>query len=227
MPNIFDRLTSILRANINDTLDHAEDPEAMLNQIIRDMQDALKTADSDIADQIAQQKMIQADLDEARQNTDAWNQKATLAVSKNMDDLARQALARANDYSDQTTLFQKQLDAQRQAVTELKTKRDALQEKYQAALRNKDMLISRAKRAQAQSRITQVSQKISQVDYSSDLDRMERRIREMEARSDAEAEVAGSQTSVEDQFHKMGEDQRVEDQLAALKAKVGQQQADK
>ncbi len=224
MPNILDRVTNILRANINDALDHAENPEAMLNQIIRDMQDALRQADSDIAEQIAQQKMIQGDLDEAKQNADAWNQKASLAVSKNMDDLARQALARANDYTDQVALYQKQLDAQTHAVAELKSKRDALQDKYEAALRNKDMLISRAKRAQAQQRMTQVSNKISSVDYSSDLQHMERRIQEMEARADAQEEVASSHTSVDDQFQKLATDDRVEQQLQALKAQQQQQQ---
>jgi phage shock protein A len=223
MANILDRVTSILRANINDALDNAENPEAMLNQIIRDMQDALRQADSDIADQIAQQKMMQSDLDTAKRNADAWNQKAALAVSKGGDDLARQALARANDYSDQVTVYQKQLDAQTHAVTELKTKRDALQEKYEAAVRNRDVLISRAKRAQAQQRITTASSKISMLDYSSDLEHMERRIQEMEARADAQTEVAESHTSLDDQFHKLQEDDRVEQQLAALKAAQAKQ----
>lgn len=218
MPSILDRVTSILRANINDALDHAENPEALLNQIIRDMQDALKQADSDIAEQIAQQKMIESDLNEAKQNSDAWNQKAKLAVSKGMDDLARQALARTNDYTDQVAVYQKQLDAQAHAVAELKSKRDALQDKYESALRNKEMLISRAKRAQAQSRMTAASHKISTVDYSSDLQRMERRIKEQEARADAQEEVADAPTSVDDQFSKLTEDDRVEQQLQALKA---------
>ncbi len=219
MANIIDRVTSILRANLNDALDHAENPEAMLNQIIRDMQDALKQADSDIAEQIAQQKMIESDLNEAQQNTAAWNQKAELAVSKNMDDLARQALARANDYTDQVAVYQKQLDAQMHAVSELKSKRDALQEKYESALRNKDMLISRAKRAQAQERMTKASGKVSNIDYSSDLQRMERRIQEQEARAQAQEEVDHSHTSVDEQFDKLSEDDRVEQQLQALKAK--------
>ncbi len=219
MANILDRVTNILRANVNDALDHAENPEAMLNQIIRDMQDALRVADSDIAEQIAQQKMIQSDLDTAKQNTDAWQQKAELAVSKNMDDLARQALARVNDYNDQVAVYQKQLDAQTHAVTELKAKRDQLQEKYDTALRNKDMLISRAKRAQAQQRMTQVASKVSTTDYGSDLEHMERRIQEMEARADASAEVADSHTSLDEQFSKLSGDDRVEQQLQALKAK--------
>jgi phage shock protein A len=221
--NILDRVTSILRANINDSLDQAENPEAMLNQIIRDMQDALRQADSDVAEQIAQQKMMQSDLDTAKQNADAWNQKAALAVSKGGDDLARQALARANDYTDQVTVYQGQLDAQTHSVAELKAKRDALQEKYDAAVRNRDVLISQAKRAQAQQRITTAANKISTIDYSSDLDRMERRIQEMGARSDAQAEVAESHTSLDDQFHKLQADDRVEQQLQALKAAQGKQ----
>jgi phage shock protein A len=224
MANILDRVTSVLRANINDALDHAENPEMMLNQIIRDMQDALRQADSDIAEQIAQQKMMQSDLDAAKQNADAWNQKAALAVSKGGDDLARQALARANDYTDQVTVYQKQLDAQAHAVAELKVKRDELQEKYEAAQRNRDVLIARAKSAQAQQRLTTATSKVSTVDYSSDLEHMERRIQEMEARANAQAEVAESHTSLDDQFHKLQGDERIEQQLAALKATQGKEQ---
>ncbi len=223
MASILDRMTSILRANVNDALDRAENPEAMLNQIMRDMQDALRQADSDIAGQIAEQKLIQSDLDAAQQNATAWNQKAQLAVSKGVDSLAREALSRANDYSDQVQIYQQQLDAQARAVTELKSKRDQLQSKYESAQRNKDMLISRAKRAQAQSRMTTATSKVSNYDYSSDLHHMERRIQEMEARSDAQSEVAASHTSIDDQFNKLGHDDRVEQQLAALKAQVGKQ----
>jgi phage shock protein A len=223
MANILDRVTNILRANINDALDQAENPEAMLNQIIRDMQDALRQADSDIADQIAQQKMMQSDLDAAKQNADAWNEKAALAVSKGGDDLARQALARANDYSDQVTVYQKQVDAQTHSVGELKAKRDALQEKNDEAIRNRDVLISRAKRAQAQQRITTATSRISTVDYSSDLEHMERRIQEMEARAEAQTEVAESHTSLDDQFQKLQSDDRVAQQLQALKAKQQKQ----
>ncbi len=223
MANIIDRVTNILRANINDALDRAENPEAMLNQIIRDMQDALRVADSDIAEQIAEEKMIQSDLETAKQNAAAWQQKAELAVSKGADDLARQALERVNDYNDQITVYQKQLDAQSHAVAELKTKRDQLQEKYEAAVRNKDMLISRAKRAQAQQRMTEMSARAAKTDYGSELERMERRIEQAEARSEAQAEVAESHTSLDDQFKKLESDQRVEQQLADLKAKMGKQ----
>lgn len=221
MPSVFDRLSNIIRANINDLLDGAEDPEKMLNQILRDMSDALRQADSDIADQIAQQKMLEGDLEDAQKNAAAWQSKAELAVSKDRDDLAREALVRANDYNEQAAIYAKQLEAQKAAVAELKGKRDLLKSKYDSAQRNKEMLVARARAAQAKSDLTKATAQAGNVDYSSELERMERKIREQEARADATAEMAEDKTSVEDEFAKLGDDQQVEDQLAALKAKMG------
>lgn len=221
MPSVFDRISNIIRSNINDMLDSAEDPEAMLNQIIRDMNDALRQADSDIADQIAQQKMIEGDLEDAQRNEAAWESKAELAVSKNRDDLAREALVRKNDYAEQAGIYAKQLDAQKAAVAELKMKRDQLKSKYDSAQRNREMLVARARAAQAKTKITQVSTKATTADYASELDRMERKIRQQEARAEAEEEVAESKTSVDDEFAQLGADQKIEDELAALKAKMG------
>ncbi len=217
---ILERISTILRANVSDLLDRAENPEAMLNQIIRDMEDTLKQADSDIAEQIAQQKMIQLDLDSTKRQAEAWRQKAELAVSKNADDLARPALGRAQDYEAQVALYQKQLDTQTHAVEEMKAKTDALRQKYESAVRNRDLLISRAKRAQAQARVTQATARISTVDYPSDLHHMERRIQETEARADAQAEVAASKSTSEDKIAALEKDDRVEQELAALKAKL-------
>jgi phage shock protein A len=221
MPNVFDRISNIIRANINDLLDSAEDPEAMLNQIIRDMNDALRQADSDIADQIAQQKVLEGDLDDAKRNHTAWQSKAELAVSKNRDDLAREALLRVNDYTEQSAIYEKQLEGQKSAVVELKAKRELLKSKYDQARRNKDNLVARARAAQAKGKMTQVANKANTADYASELERMERKIRHMEARADADEEVAADKTSVEDEFDKLGADQQLEDQLAALKAKMG------
>ena len=221
MPTVFDRISNIIRANINDMLDSAEDPEALLNQIIRDMNDALRQADSDIADQIAQQKMLEGDLDAAQREAGAWESKAARAVTKERDDLAREALLRVNDYTEQAAIYEKQLEGQKRAVTELKAKRDQLKSKYESALRNRENLVARARAAQAKSKITRVANKANTADYASELDRMERKIRQQEARAEADEEVAESKTSIEDEFDKLGADDQVEAQLAALKAKLG------
>lgn len=216
---ILDRTSQILRANINDLLNHAEDPEKMLNQILSDMEDAIRDGQSQVAEQIAQEKLIQADLDTAKKNADDWGKKAELAVSKSADDLAREALHRQGDYSAQADIYQKQLDVQHQAVQKLKTDLSALQDKYEDARRNKEMLITRAKRATAQQKIATASAKISSIDYSSDLQHMERRIQEQEARVSAADEVQS--TSVDEQFKKLGDSDAVEQKLADLKKKMG------
>ncbi len=216
---IFDRMNQILRANLNDMLNHAEDPEKMLNQILRDMEDALRQGQAQVAEQIAQEKMIQTDLDLAKKKSDEWNQKAELAVSKGMDDLAREALHRQSDYEAQVGVYEKQLDAQHQAVQKLKADLSALESKYDEARRNKDMLIARAKRASAQQQMASTGAQISSVDYSSDLARMERRIQEQEARAAASDEMR--KTSVDQQFEQLGANDEIEKKLAALKQKAG------
>lgn len=216
---ILDRISQVLRSNVNDMLDRAEDPEKMLNQILRDMEDSLRQGQSQVADQIAQEKMLQMDLDTAKKNADEWGQKAELAVSKGMDDLAREGLHRQADYEAQVAIYQKQLDAQHQAVQKLKADLDALEAKYEDARRNKDALIARAKTASAQQQIATASQKLSAVDYSSDLARMQRRIQEQEARVAANEEVQKS--TVDDKFQQLGDQDEIEKRLAALKQKMG------
>lgn len=216
---ILERTSQILRANINDMLTRAEDPEKMLNQILRDMEDAIERGQAQVAEQIAQEKMIETDLQAAKRNSAEWNTKAELAVSKGMDDLAREAIKRQSDYEAQVGIYEKQLDVQHQAVQKLKADLDGLQAKYEDARRNKDMLIARAKRAAAQQNILTASSKVSTVDYSSDLSHMERRIQEQEARVAATAEMKQSATDA--QFDKLGADDEVEKKLAALKQKLG------
>lgn len=216
---ILERTAQILRANINDMLNRAEDPEKLLNQILRDMEDALEKGKAQVADQIAQEKMIQHDLDAATKNSDDWGQKAELALAKGKEDLAREALRRQADFEEQEQIYTKQLEAQKTAVQKLKSDLDALENKYQDARRKKDTLIARAKRVNAQQQITSASAKLSAVDYSSDLARMERRIQEQEARAAASEEL--SKSSVDDEFEQLGANDDIEKRLAALKQKMG------
>ncbi len=215
---ILERTAQILRANINDLLNSAEDPEKLLNQIMRDMEDALAKGKTQVAEQIAQEKMLQNDLNAANKNADDWGQKAELALSKGREDLAREALRRQADFETQVEVYSKQLEAQKGAVVKLKGDLDALDAKYQEARRKKDVLIARAKSVRAQQEIQSASTKISAVDYASDLARMERRIQEQEARAAASDEL--SKSSTEDEFDKLGANDDIEKRLAALKAKL-------
>ncbi len=215
---ILDRMSNILRANINSLLDSAEDPERMIDQIIRDMDSALTEGRAQVRDLIAQQKLIEGDLASAQRLSKEWGEKAELAISKNRDDLAMESLRRKKDYDAQTQVYQSQLEAQKQAVEQLKKQLEQLEFKYDDAVRNKDVLIARRKRAAAQRQLAETGARLKVPDYGTEMERMERRIREEEARAAASYEVA--QGSLEGQLEELGGDDELKQELAALKAKV-------
>ncbi|MEJ7652082.1 MAG: PspA/IM30 family protein [Chloroflexia bacterium] len=100
MAGIFDRMSTILRANINSMLDKSENPEVMIDQIIRDMASAIAEARGQVADMIAQEKILQANVKRNQDLANEWQSKATLAVTSSRDDLAREALRRKNDFDE-------------------------------------------------------------------------------------------------------------------------------
>lgn len=221
---IFDRINTILRANINDLLDRAEDPEVMLNQIIRDMADQINQARGQVANMLAQQKELEAELSDAQSNSSQWNGKAEMAVKASKDDLAREALQRKNDYDSQVTVLSQQLESQTATVNHLKDQLQQLQDKYDSTVRNKDMLIARHKTAQATEQMSKATSSLNTTDYSSDLNRMEDRIRSEEAHASADSEMANygaGSTSVDDQFNQLQSNSAVDSQLAAMKQRLG------
>src|SRR5688572_2073944 len=109
---IFDRMSRLIRANVNDVLDRAEDPEKMIDQILRDMDSNMRTARTQVASMIAQEKELEADLHETRQLSEEWASKARRAVEAGKDDLAREALRRKRDNDENAEVYAKQHDIQ-------------------------------------------------------------------------------------------------------------------
>ena len=215
---ILDRVSNILRANINDILDRAEDPEKMLDQILRDMENAIRDARSQVAEMIAQEKMIRRDMEESEKLAQEWERKAELAVKKGKDDLAVEALRRKKDYQDHAEVYRRQWEAQKAAVEKLKKELEELERKYENAKRNREVLIARRRRAIAQEQLIRTSERLEKIDYAAELERMERRILEEEARAEAAAELA--EAPVEEQFAELEEDEELQQELAALKERV-------
>ncbi len=215
---ILDRVSQLVRANVNDMLDRAEDPEKMINQILRDMQENIGEARQAVASMIAQEKELEIDLAQTRKLASEWQSKAERAVSAGKDDLAREALRRKKDNEDNASVYQQQLNVQEQAVEKLKQQLGALEAKYQATLSQRDSLITRQRRAEAQKKVAGQLQTFSPMDPSADLERMERKIRSSEAQAAAQIEM--HDTSYDAQFRELDYDQGVEDELAALKAEL-------
>jgi phage shock protein A len=216
---ILDRMSTILRANINAMLDQAEDPEKTLDQVIRDMSAAIGEARGQVAEMIAQEKLLEADMERNANLSREWGGKAELAVSRGADDLAKEALRRKIDYDNNAQAYLSQLQSQQQVVAKLKHDLNELENKYESAVRNREALIARHRRAVAQQKVAQTSAQLTSMDPSSELNRMEQRIRMEEARAAAVSEVQGRQ-SLDDQFAALEGDSELDRQLADLKAKV-------
>jgi phage shock protein A len=216
---IMDRLSRLLRANINDALDRAEDPEKMLDQILRDMQGSIQTAREQVANMIAQEKELEADLREAEKLSGEWQEKARRAVAAGKDDLAREALRRKHDNDANAEVYGQQFQAQTQMVEKLKVQLRQLEAKYSSTLSHRDSLIARQRRARAAQKVTETMSTFSPMDPTQDLERMERRIRSNEAKALAMSEMADD--SFDAQFRELDYDDDVEQELEALKAGGG------
>ncbi|MDQ2682321.1 MAG: PspA/IM30 family protein [Chloroflexota bacterium] len=211
---IMDRLSRLIRANLNHQLDRAENPEVMLEQILRDMHANLVTARARTTDMVAQEKELEADLEHARREAARWGGKAEAAVAAGKDDLARIALRRKRDNEENGRIYERQLEAQRLAVTRLKGQLQQLDSKYQTALSRKDVLIARQRLAKS----TQaVASQLSPGNSAAEMDRAVRKIRATEARAAAASELAA--TSIDSRFMAL-EDPALEADLRALKARL-------
>jgi phage shock protein A len=220
---ILDRMTRLLRANVNDMIDHAEDPEKMLDQLIREMNDQIHMARGQVAAMIAQEKELQMDYDQSARMASEWDRKAELAVGQGKDDLAREALRRKRDNDEHAQVYVSNLQSQQEMVSKLKTQLQQLEAKYESARANRDVLIARQRRAEAIQKVSGTMSGLKSLEPGEELDRMERRIRSNEARALAEQDLASDSMSA--QFAELDSGLEVEDDLQRLKARVQGQQA--
>jgi phage shock protein A len=219
MASMFDRLSRLIRANINDLIDQAEDPEKMIDQILREMQESIVGARAQVAAMIAQEKELELDAAETKKLAEEWGRKAERAVTAGKDDLAREALRRKRDNEENSRIYGEQLGVQSQAVSKLKDQLRQLEAKYQTTLGARDTLVARQRRARAQRQVAEAIVVFTPLDPSSELDRMERKIRSEEAHAMAALEVG--EDSFESQMAALEGESDVEDELQALKKELG------
>jgi phage shock protein A len=218
---ILDRMSRLIRANVNDMIDRAEDPEKMIDQILRDMESNIRTARSQVAAMIAQEKELEADLGETKQLAAEWGAKAKRAVEAGKDELAREALRRKRDNEENSSVYEQQHATQQQTVEKLKSQLSQLESKYQQTMSQRDSLIARQKRAVASKQVAEfTSVSLSPMDAGSELDRMERKIRQTEAQAAAIGEM--HDTSFDAQFAELDYDVEIEKELEALKSGSGE-----
>jgi len=223
---IFTKLSTLIKSNINDLINRAENPEKMLNQIILDMRDQLAKAKREVAAAIADERKLRAQLDDEIKQAKGWEQRAMLAVREGRDDLAKQALVRHQEHAQRAAAIDQTWRAQAQETEKLKASLRQLNEKIDEAKRKRNLLIAKQKRAQAQKRIHETMSGLSDTSAFEAFNRMAEKIEETERRSLAAAEVDEALVgdTLETEFMRLEAgkgDAGVEDRLLALKQQMG------
>lgn len=203
---IFDRLKTVVSSNINDMISKAENPEKMLNQLVIDMNQQMIESKKAVAIAIADEKKLEREVLEQKRLAEDWERKAVIAVKAARDDLAKEALLRKQEAENYYLQLKPQWEAQKVSVEKLKDTLRQLQNKIDEASRKKNILLARAKRAEAQEKITKTMSSISGNTSAFDtFDRMAKKVDELEARADASVELAdlSKSTSLEKEFAKL------------------------
>jgi phage shock protein A len=204
--SIFSRLKTLISSNVNDAISKAEKPEKMLNQLIIEMQEQLLESKRAVALAIADEKKLERELASQEAQAQEWEKKAMLAVRAGKDDLAKEALLRKQEYDNATAEYRKQWEAQKLSVEKLKDSLRDLQNKIEEAQRKKNLLIARAKRAEAQQKIQSTISNISGNQSAFDaFDRMSQKVDQMEAQAEAaqELEDLSSSASLDKKFKEL------------------------
>jgi phage shock protein A len=216
---LLDRVSTLIRANLNDLIDRAEEPEKMIKQVILDMQNQLLQVKTQVAMAIADLHLLQQKKTSNEEKVREWMRKAELAVAKGQDDLARNALERFESYRELTASFAQQLEDQHAQVEQLKTALRQLEQKLVEAEGKADLLVAQHRRARAAGRAGDARLAIDTQSRSTAFDRMKRKVAQSEALGKAKADMAADH--VEERLTALEREDRIDQLLADLKARRG------
>lgn len=217
---IFQRIGDLIKANVNDLLDKAEEPEKMVKQIIVDMQEELEKCTSALGQAMGSQRMMKKNMDAALNEAASWEQKAKMALQSGNADLAKQALERKVAADKNAEKYKEMYDQATVQVDTIKGQVDALKIKLDEAKSRQNMLIARSKMADAQQSMAKSLGNMDSNSAFNKLDKMEEKIAEKEARADAFSDLAGV-SNAPDPFAQMETDNAVDAELERLKKEMG------
>lgn len=214
---LLERVTTLMRANINDLIDKAEEPEKMIKQLILDMENQLLQVKTQVAVAMADEHMLEKRQKENEAKMVEWMHKAELAVDKKQDDLARHALERHKSYEQLAESFKEQVADQRVQVENLKAALGKLDQKLAEARSKADLLMAQHRRARALGKASDARLAIGDGSKAAAFDRMKRKVMHGEATSQAKAEMASD--SIEDRLAALEREEEVERMLADIKSR--------
>lgn len=214
---LLERVSTLIRANLNDLVDKAEDPEKLLRQLVLDMENQLMQVKTQVAIAIADEHLLEKKRKEHEDSEAEWKRKAELAVRKGDDSLARAALERSLSAKQMAAGFLQQLEDQKTEVETLKNALRHLEQKLQETRSRCELMIAEHRRARVVGRAQQAREVIAKKEGDSSMARMKTKIAGAEAHNAASRELMDGD-SIEDRFAKLERDEQIDALLQDLKA---------
>ena len=218
---IFKRIADILRANINDLIDRAEDPEKMVKQVIIDMQTELTKATQNYGKAKASERMAEKKYLEAKKISESWEAKAKAALSQGNQELAKQALAKKVKADEDVISYKDMYESISDQTEAIGNQVEVLKSKLEDAKSRQAMLIARSQMADTKKNLAKASGNFDASSSFEKFQRMEDKINRKEAEADAFSEIAGADDDVIDSFAQIETDAKVDAELQRLMAEMG------
>ncbi|MGH9433277.1 MAG: PspA/IM30 family protein [Terriglobia bacterium] len=214
---LLERVRTLMRANLNDLIDKAEEPEKMIKQLILDMENQLLQVKTQVAVAMADEHMLQKKEKENEARMAEWMRKAELAVDKKQDDLARAALERYQGYTRMAESFKEQVADQAVQVENLKSALYNLEQKLSEARAKGELLMTQHRRSRAVSKASEAHLAVDGFSKAAAFDRMKRKVEQGEAIGQAQAQLLADNT--EDRLARLDRDDEIERLLVEMKSR--------
>lgn len=217
---IFSRISDIFKANVNEALDKAEDPEKMLKQMIIEMEESVNKTTLSVSSAIANEKSLERKIEKAKREQDDWEKKAMQALNSSREDLARAALEKKATAERNARDLEPVYQQAKASAEKMRQQLNSLKTKLEEARSRQSTLIARSQAAKAQKQIAQSFSGVGS-DAFSKFEKYETKVEKLEAEAEAHEELAGADTSLEDEFRQLEAGSGADDELLKLKAKMG------
>jgi len=217
---IFERISDLVRANINDLIDKAENPEKMVKQIIIDMEDQLRKATQGLGTAMGSLNQVKKQLENAQEQSNVWQAKAKACLEQGNEELAKQALENKVKQDNMATQYQEMVSSMEKQVNEIKAQIDVLKQKLEEARSKQAMLVARSQMADAKSKMAKTLGNMDSKSAFAKMDKMEQKIEKKEAEANAFSEISGVQENENDPFVQMDKEKSVNAELEKLKQEL-------
>lgn len=212
---IFERLSDLIRANINDLIDKAENPEKMVKQIIIDMEDQLRKATQGLGTAMGSLNQVKKQLATAQEQSSVWQAKAKACLEQNNEELAKKALENKVNQDKMVTQYQEMVTSMETQVNDIKAQIDVLKQKLEEARSKQAMLVARSQMADAKSQMAKTLGNMDSKSAFAKMDKMEQKIAAKESEAEAFSQISGVEEK--DEFAEMDKQNSINAELEKLK----------